>query len=431
MLQIEEIINLCAAAFEDKNKDPKVNPKLLRLTLSDGTSCISAMVYQYINGLNLETPIGSKIIIKDAYVRRGYLMLTNGNTKLLNGFADIESAEEEKKQNAQNNNGSNPSNVRNQSNRVQNQQVQNQQNQRNIGNAPSHSDNRPPANDEREQSLIHRVRGMQMDRNRNNTGNLMNSMNSNNLNPVSSSNNPNRNGNANDSNHNINRRSRPHIEYDELPEVRPAQPINNSNIHSDSSNRNVPLNDLNRNQNNQRAQHPQNAVNPQIQRHEPPRKLTQKEKLCGFGDNQQKSVFIPPTAVMEEQKNLRSGNLGINKNKGQIRQKSKRNSWSCPMCTFANSGTDVCEICGFNGDNSEDKENRGNVGNDKAESSDSDDIEILNQSKVKKEKGNDVFDDLQCDDRDFTDLNFSNRLQHLNTNSSSANGPPKSKKKFR
>ena len=101
------------------------------------------------------------------------------------------------------------------------------------------------------------------------------------------------------------------------------------------------------------------------------------------------------------------------------------------MCTFANSGTDVCEICGFNGDNSEDKENQGNVGNDKAESSDSDDIEILNQSKVKKEKEIDAFDDLQCDDRDFTDLDFSNRLQHLNTSSSSVNGPPKSKKKFR
>ena len=99
ILQIEEIINLCAAKFENKNIDPNINPKLLRLKLTDGYSIIYSMVYQNINNLNLLTPKGTKIAIKNGYVRRGYLMLTNSTATILNGGVpslNIENIEENK-----------------------------------------------------------------------------------------------------------------------------------------------------------------------------------------------------------------------------------------------------------------------------------------------------------------------------------------------
>eukprot|EP01083_Nonionella_stella_P301519 1034874_1 len=221
VLQINEIINLCAATFEDKNVDSAVNPKLLRLKLTDGHTMIHGMVYTHIDGLSLDLSLGSKIVIKNAYVRRGYLILTNSNAIILNGIAG---ANEEKqshddddhKDNNSNNNNRNAANNTNSNNR-QRMEIDDDDQSRNTDRI---NDN--------------------LNRNRNRNANI---------NAARSNNNEN---NTNQIRPNIS------ISYDTIPQ--------NQQQNSNSNN----------NQRDARI----------------PRKLTQKEKLCGFGNRNRNPCLL-------------------------------------------------------------------------------------------------------------------------------------------
>ncbi|KAI9327155.1 hypothetical protein DFJ73DRAFT_783068 [Zopfochytrium polystomum] len=56
---------------------------MLKLTLTDGYHSIPAMEYQPLRFLSLKTPLGTKLVVKDATIRRGVLYLTPENVRVL------------------------------------------------------------------------------------------------------------------------------------------------------------------------------------------------------------------------------------------------------------------------------------------------------------------------------------------------------------
>ncbi|KAI9486231.1 MAG: hypothetical protein EXX96DRAFT_476313 [Benjaminiella poitrasii] len=66
--------------------DPVEFPRgMLRWTLTDGSKQIQAMEMETIPGLDLKTPFGCKLLIKNCQVKRGMLLLNKNNTKVLGG----------------------------------------------------------------------------------------------------------------------------------------------------------------------------------------------------------------------------------------------------------------------------------------------------------------------------------------------------------
>ncbi|KAL7318061.1 hypothetical protein PS15m_004333 [Mucor circinelloides] len=73
--------------YIERNEGDDVNlPRgMLQWVLTDGTKQIHAMEIETIPGLDLKTPFGCKLLIKGCRVRRGMLMLTRDNVKVLGG----------------------------------------------------------------------------------------------------------------------------------------------------------------------------------------------------------------------------------------------------------------------------------------------------------------------------------------------------------
>ncbi|POW22499.1 hypothetical protein PSHT_01244 [Puccinia striiformis] len=79
----DRVLDLEDPESEDRQA-PIVYPRaMLKLTISDGHHSLPAIEYQKIEGLNLsETPLGCKLLIKAATVRRGIVLLTPENTTI-------------------------------------------------------------------------------------------------------------------------------------------------------------------------------------------------------------------------------------------------------------------------------------------------------------------------------------------------------------
>ncbi|KAI9273154.1 hypothetical protein EDC94DRAFT_594026 [Helicostylum pulchrum] len=91
VLQIQDTWNISHSLFSQLNnlKDGiKIPRGMLRWTLSDGTSLIHARETEDINGLELMTPFGAKLLVKSCQVKHGMLQLSNKNTTLLGGDVD-------------------------------------------------------------------------------------------------------------------------------------------------------------------------------------------------------------------------------------------------------------------------------------------------------------------------------------------------------
>ena len=397
VLQIEDIINLCSAKFEDKHIDPSQNPKLLRLKLSDGYSFIHAMVYQKINNLNLTTPKGTKIAIKNVFVRRSYLMLTNETAKILDGYAANLNQQKENDEKSNNNNNNNNSNGNNGNRNNDNNNNNNNRQRMDIDDNHNNNDmNRNRNNNNNNNSNVNVVR---------NNNNWMNNMRNN-----RNSNNRNNNNNGNKNRRNIN------IQYDDnsflIQDV--DQYDNNDNNNNDNNN--------NRNNNGN------------------PRKLTQEEILCGKG---QPSSFITPNIVKKEQQRLnKRSNVMIGE-------------WSCEQCTFLhkNRPSGICEICGHNHLKSKQENNKENNQNamnlnmkhEQDDDDEDDDIEIIrndnnnnNHNKnIKKKEERNEWDNIDIDMNDddlFAEFDFGSNLNQNNKDSTTTknnnNKKRRKKKKF-
>ncbi|KAI7906305.1 uncharacterized protein BX663DRAFT_495963 [Cokeromyces recurvatus] len=67
------------------NEEVEFSRGMLRWTLTDGTKQIQAMEMETIHELDLKTPFGCKLLIKNCQVRRGMLLLNKNNVKVLGG----------------------------------------------------------------------------------------------------------------------------------------------------------------------------------------------------------------------------------------------------------------------------------------------------------------------------------------------------------
>ncbi|KAJ3188465.1 hypothetical protein HDU85_005617 [Gaertneriomyces sp. JEL0708] len=94
---------LLEAIQEDKPKRGDPQPpqhqkplprKMLRMTLSDGYQEVLAMELALLPGISIESLLGAKILITNALVRRGVILLRPENFQLLGGFvADMNQGE--------------------------------------------------------------------------------------------------------------------------------------------------------------------------------------------------------------------------------------------------------------------------------------------------------------------------------------------------
>ena len=85
VLQIEDVVNLCAAKFEKKCYNSHLKPQLLRVKLTDGYFVVYGLIHESVVDLNVDIVHGAKVLIKDAYIRRGYLMISNNELIFLYG----------------------------------------------------------------------------------------------------------------------------------------------------------------------------------------------------------------------------------------------------------------------------------------------------------------------------------------------------------
>lgn len=83
VLQIQKIRNISAPK---SNEDSQAAPRLLKLSLTDGESFVQALELSPLNFLSRNsTPPGTKLIINNAKITLGYLLLTSDNCSLLGG----------------------------------------------------------------------------------------------------------------------------------------------------------------------------------------------------------------------------------------------------------------------------------------------------------------------------------------------------------
>ncbi|XP_056634705.1 tudor domain-containing protein 3 isoform X2 [Diorhabda sublineata] len=83
VLQIHKIRNISAPKA---NEESQAAPRMLKLTLTDGDNYIQALELSTITPINLKnTPPGTKLLIQDAKVVSGFLLLSPQNCKVLGG----------------------------------------------------------------------------------------------------------------------------------------------------------------------------------------------------------------------------------------------------------------------------------------------------------------------------------------------------------
>lgn len=83
VLQIQKIRNISAPK---SNEESQGAPRMLKLSLTDGESYVQALELLPLNFISRDkTPPGTKILIKNAKVSFGYLLLTPNNCSLLGG----------------------------------------------------------------------------------------------------------------------------------------------------------------------------------------------------------------------------------------------------------------------------------------------------------------------------------------------------------
>ncbi|XP_053669701.1 uncharacterized protein LOC128720079 [Anopheles nili] len=84
VVQLVKLRNLGAPKV---NEESKVAPRLLKLTITDGQSQYIALEHEHIPSLSLNTPPGTKILLKNGPIRilQGVMMLTEKNVQVLGG----------------------------------------------------------------------------------------------------------------------------------------------------------------------------------------------------------------------------------------------------------------------------------------------------------------------------------------------------------
>lgn len=86
ILQIQKIRNVAAPKI---NEDSNYAPKLLRIQLSDGRNTYSGLVLHSIPKIDMNSPPGTKILIKgNLALKQGLMLLDQNNTKVLGGHVD-------------------------------------------------------------------------------------------------------------------------------------------------------------------------------------------------------------------------------------------------------------------------------------------------------------------------------------------------------
>ena len=84
MVQLVKLRNLGAPKV---NEESKVAPRLLKLTVTDGQTQYIALEHEHISCLSLNTPPGTKILLKNGPIRilQGVMMLGEKNVQVLGG----------------------------------------------------------------------------------------------------------------------------------------------------------------------------------------------------------------------------------------------------------------------------------------------------------------------------------------------------------
>lgn len=83
VLQIQKIRNIAAPKA---NEESQAAPRLLKLSLTDGETYVQALEISPLNSISRNnTPPGTKLLINNAKVSLGYLLLTPQNCSLLGG----------------------------------------------------------------------------------------------------------------------------------------------------------------------------------------------------------------------------------------------------------------------------------------------------------------------------------------------------------
>lgn len=83
ILQIHKIRNISAPKA---NEESQVAPRLLKFTLTDGETYIQAFELVQLGGVSLKNTFpGTKLLLENARISSGYLLLTPQNCKVLGG----------------------------------------------------------------------------------------------------------------------------------------------------------------------------------------------------------------------------------------------------------------------------------------------------------------------------------------------------------
>lgn len=83
VLQIQKIRNISAPKA---NEDSQAAPRMLKLILTDGDSHVQAVELNAINSISRNhTPPGTKLLINNASVTGGYILLNSSCCKVLGG----------------------------------------------------------------------------------------------------------------------------------------------------------------------------------------------------------------------------------------------------------------------------------------------------------------------------------------------------------
>ena len=81
VLQIEELVNI-GAPLEHRQSEQNATFKMF---LTDGHRSVIGLLLDRIPGISWNTPIGGKILVREAYIGRGLLLLHSRNCKYIGG----------------------------------------------------------------------------------------------------------------------------------------------------------------------------------------------------------------------------------------------------------------------------------------------------------------------------------------------------------
>eukprot|EP00884_Botryococcus_braunii_P012820 jgi/Botrbrau1/21539/Bobra.174_2s0042.1 len=86
VLQVDELTNMAVAAKQRYEQDGK--SRCLKLLMTDGQQQICGIEFSRLGMLKTDMPVGFKVVITNALVRRGFMLLKPDNVKLLGGQVD-------------------------------------------------------------------------------------------------------------------------------------------------------------------------------------------------------------------------------------------------------------------------------------------------------------------------------------------------------